>query len=166
MLFSTYPPSRSHLRGCDLAVRSASLQAFKGTLSTITTVFSQPSFFPRKTQFRVFSTGKKRTLQIVTICWIQVYLLFSLPFQIVCKELCRKTISHSLSHCFTQGEVAGVGGVESGSMPDDDAWDRGDDTLILGSSTDMPVVHLLGLLITSRERRSHWTPAWAIEFRA
>lgn len=109
MLFSTYPPSRSHLRGYDLAVRSASLQAFKGTLSTITTVFSQPSFFPRKSQFRVFSTGKKRTLQIVTICWIQVYLLFSLPFQIICKELCRKTISHSLSHCFTQEEVAGVG---------------------------------------------------------
>lgn len=38
--------------------------------------------------------------------------------------------------------------------------------MILGSSTDMPVIHLLGLLVTSRERRSHWTPAWAIEFRA
>lgn len=38
--------------------------------------------------------------------------------------------------------------------------------MILGSSTDMPVIHLLGLLVTSRERQSHWTPARAIEFRA
>lgn len=38
--------------------------------------------------------------------------------------------------------------------------------LILGSSTYMPVIHLLGRLVASRERRSHRTPAWAIEFRA
>lgn len=166
MLCPTYPPSRSHLRDYDLAVRSASLHAFKGTLSTITTVFSPPSFLPRKTQVRVFSTGKKRTLQIVTICWIQVYLLFSLPFQIVCKELCRKTISHSLSHCFTQGEVAGggggSGGVESGSVPDDEPrrW------YLALPHTCLWFTCWGGLLVTSRERRSHWTPAWAIEFRA
>lgn len=42
--------------------------------------FSPPSFLPRKTQVRVFSTGKKKTLQIVTICRIQVYLLFFSTF--------------------------------------------------------------------------------------